>query len=53
MVRLFLPSLFFMNCSLIYRFLVYDATKFLDEHPGGEEVLLDMAGIVQCLFLEK
>ena len=23
---------------------VYDATKFLDEHPGGEEVLLDMAG---------
>lgn len=25
-------------------FLVYDATKFLDEHPGGEEVLLDMAG---------
>ena len=24
--------------------LVYDATKFLDEHPGGEEVLLDMAG---------
>ena len=23
---------------------VYDATNFLDEHPGGEEVLLDMAG---------
>ena len=22
----------------------YDVTKFLDEHPGGEEVLLDMAG---------
>ncbi|KAL8693847.1 MAG: hypothetical protein Q9218_001403 [Villophora microphyllina] len=23
---------------------VYDATKFIDEHPGGEEVLLDVGG---------
>ncbi|CAH3020124.1 unnamed protein product [Porites evermanni] len=23
---------------------VYDVTKFLDEHPGGEEVLLEQAG---------
>ena len=23
---------------------VYDATKFVDEHPGGEEVLQDVAG---------
>lgn len=23
---------------------VYDATKFVDEHPGGEEVLHDVAG---------
>ncbi|KAJ2946786.1 hypothetical protein O0L34_g12849 [Tuta absoluta] len=23
---------------------VYDVTKFLDEHPGGEEVLLEKAG---------
>lgn len=23
---------------------VYDVTKFLVEHPGGEEVILDMAG---------
>lgn len=24
--------------------VVYDSTKFVDEHPGGEEVLLDVAG---------
>jgi len=24
--------------------LVYDVSDFLDEHPGGEEVLLDVAG---------
>ncbi|KAM0561037.1 hypothetical protein ACHAPJ_003537 [Fusarium lateritium] len=23
---------------------VYDCSKFLDEHPGGEEVMLDVAG---------
>lgn len=23
---------------------VYDVTKFVDEHPGGEEVLLEHAG---------
>ncbi|KAM0252868.1 hypothetical protein ACHAQJ_007498 [Trichoderma viride] len=23
---------------------VYDTSKFIDEHPGGEEVLLDVAG---------
>jgi len=23
---------------------IYDVTKFLDEHPGGEEVLLEQAG---------
>ncbi|GAO14579.1 uncharacterized protein UV8b_05358 [Ustilaginoidea virens] len=23
---------------------IYDCTQFLDEHPGGEEVLLDCAG---------
>lgn len=23
---------------------VYDVTKFLDEHPGGEEVMLDVGG---------
>ncbi|KAJ1876755.1 hypothetical protein LPJ57_004317 [Coemansia sp. RSA 486] len=24
---------------------VYDVTKFLDEHPGGEEVILENAGL--------
>ncbi|KAI9889828.1 MAG: hypothetical protein M1814_004930 [Vezdaea aestivalis] len=24
---------------------VYDATAFIDEHPGGEEVLLDVGGV--------
>jgi len=29
---------------LIIHDKVYDVTKFLDEHPGGEEVLLEQAG---------
>jgi len=24
---------------------VYDVTKFLDEHPGGEEILIENAGV--------
>ncbi|KAK9486859.1 cytochrome b5-like heme/steroid binding domain-containing protein [Lipomyces starkeyi] len=24
---------------------VYNCTKFIDEHPGGEEVLLDVGGL--------
>jgi cytochrome b involved in lipid metabolism len=23
---------------------VYDVTKFLDEHPGGPEIIMDLAG---------
>lgn len=29
---------------VIYKNKVYDVTKFLEQHPGGEEVLLDVAG---------
>jgi len=29
---------------LVIHDTVYDASKFVDEHPGGEEVLLDVAG---------
>jgi len=29
---------------LIIHDKVYDVTKFLEEHPGGEEVLLEMGG---------
>ncbi|KAK9457015.1 hypothetical protein V1511DRAFT_243739 [Dipodascopsis uninucleata] len=25
--------------------IVYDVTKFIDEHPGGEEVLFDVGGL--------
>lgn len=30
---------------MVYNGLVYDCTKFLDEHPGGEEVVLDCGGM--------
>uniref|UniRef100_A0A0L8HNN7 Cytochrome b5 n=1 Tax=Octopus bimaculoides TaxID=37653 RepID=A0A0L8HNN7_OCTBM len=29
---------------------VYDVTEFLDEHPGGEEVLLDLGGKKPFVF---
>lgn len=29
---------------IIYKDKVYDVTQYLDEHPGGEEVILDCAG---------
>ncbi|KAI8854482.1 cytochrome b5-like heme/steroid binding domain-containing protein [Chytridium lagenaria] len=33
------------DCWMVIDKKVYDITKFLDEHPGGEEVLLEQAGI--------
>ncbi|KAM3956593.1 cytochrome b5 isoform 2-T3 [Aphomia sociella] len=32
------------DAVLIIHNSVYDVTKFLEEHPGGEEVLLEKAG---------
>ncbi|KAL7633290.1 UNVERIFIED_CONTAM: hypothetical protein RMT77_016395 [Armadillidium vulgare] len=34
------------SCWVVIHDKVYDLTKFLDEHPGGEEVLLEQAGKV-------
>lgn len=30
---------------VVYNGRVYDVSKYIDEHPGGEEVVLDVAGI--------
>ncbi len=32
------------SCWLSIHGKVYDVTKFLEEHPGGDEVLLEAAG---------
>ncbi|XP_055858918.1 cytochrome b5 [Episyrphus balteatus] len=32
------------DCWLIIHNNIYDVTSFLNEHPGGEEVLLEQAG---------
>ncbi|KAJ3194439.1 hypothetical protein HK101_002708 [Irineochytrium annulatum] len=32
------------DCWMVIEGKVYDITRFLDEHPGGEEVLLEQAG---------
>uniref|UniRef100_A0A8C2F0A9 Cytochrome b5 n=1 Tax=Cyprinus carpio TaxID=7962 RepID=A0A8C2F0A9_CYPCA len=34
----------FKSTWIIINNKVYDVTKFLEEHPGGEEVLLEQAG---------
>eukprot|EP00897_Mesotaenium_endlicherianum_P009156 jgi/Mesen1/8269/ME000448S07420 len=33
------------DCWLIIDGKVYDVTRFLDEHPGGDEVMLSVTGI--------
>ncbi|CUM65714.1 uncharacterized protein PRCAT00003362001 [Priceomyces carsonii] len=30
---------------IVYNGKVYDVSPYIDEHPGGEEVILDVAGI--------
>lgn len=32
------------DCWMVIDGKVYDVTKFLDEHPGGEEIMLDASG---------
>lgn len=34
----------FKSTWIIINYKVYDVTKFLEEHPGGEEVLREQAG---------
>ena len=33
------------SCWFVIHGKVYDVTKFLEEHPGGDEVLLEAAGM--------
>ncbi|KAJ1551205.1 Cytochrome b5 [Nowakowskiella sp. JEL0078] len=33
------------DCWMVIDGNVYDVSKFLDEHPGGEEVLLEQGGL--------
>jgi cytochrome b involved in lipid metabolism/ferredoxin-NADP reductase len=32
------------DCWVIYRSMVYDVTKFLNQHPGGQQKILNLAG---------
>ncbi|CAO2647622.1 Nn.00g085440.m01.CDS01 [Neocucurbitaria sp. VM-36] len=32
------------DCYIVVHDKVYDSSSFVDEHPGGEEVILDVAG---------
>lgn len=42
----FLVNLFFLLLLfLIVVMQVYDVTTFLEDHPGGEDVLLDASGV--------
>jgi hypothetical protein len=37
---------------LLLGFQVYDVTKFLEEHPGGDEVLLSATGMLGSMNLK-
>lgn len=39
-----------LSCLItpVLLFQVYDVTPFMDDHPGGDEVLLSSTGIVLC-----
>jgi hypothetical protein len=38
----------YSTCKVVFLlgFQVYDVTKFLEEHPGGDEVLLSATGML-------
>lgn len=35
------------SCWMVIHGKVYDVTPFLEEHPGGEDVLIENAGILR------
>ena len=37
----------------VYENKVYDGTKFLNDHPGGPESILIVAGQVSCCICSK
>ena len=44
-----MPAYYFINLTIVSIHLtggpkVYDVTNYLDDHPGGAEVMLDVAG---------
>lgn len=42
--RPFANALFYFSSTITGGPKVYDVTKYLDDHPGGAEVMLDVAG---------
>lgn len=41
------------DCWLVISGGVYDVTGYLSDHPGGEDVMLDMAGTWRCRVGER
>ncbi|XP_076470315.1 cytochrome b5-like isoform X2 [Babylonia areolata] len=42
------------DCWIIVEEKVYDVTRFLEEHPGGEDIILEYAGgDASAAFLDK
>eukprot|EP01018_Ginkgo_biloba_P002266 Gb_33282 [translate_table: standard] len=40
------------DCWFVIGGKVYDVTKFLEEHPGGEEVLIEVSGEILSYFFQ-
>lgn len=41
------------DCWVVIHGKVYDVTKFLEDHPGGEDVLLHASGQMRFRFLHS